>query len=184
MHVNRRTVIKQFLFVSAGVTLLPACLHEDKGKSSILLKNFQADRQQEKTLAELTETIIPATSTPGAAAISAHLFVLKMLDDCYKKEDQQKFMKGMDQFEKTVLTKYDRPFYKCSKPERESILSGINGKKDLPDELSFFYSTTKRLTIQVYSTSKFYLTKLQVYKMIPGKYKGCIPVKNDLTKTS
>ena len=184
MTVNRRTVIKQFLFVSAGVTLLPACLQEDKGKSSILLKNFMVNGQQEKNLAELTETIIPATATPGAKDISAHLFVLKMLDDCYKKEDQQKFVKGMEQFEKTSLKKFDKPFSKCSKTERETMLSGINGKKGLPEELSFFYSTTKRLTIQAYSPSKFYLTKVQVYKMVPGKYKGCVPVKNNLTTTS
>ena len=118
MTVNRRTVIKQFLFVSAGAVILPACLQEDKGKSSVLLKNFQLSGQQEKTLEELTETIIPATTTPGAKAVYAHLFVLKMLDDCYKKEDQQKFVKGLEQFEKTVQQKFDQPFAKCSKSQR------------------------------------------------------------------
>ena len=184
MIVNRRRAIKQFLFVSAGVAFLPACLQEDKSKSSIPFTHFQVTGQQEKNLAELTETIIPATATPGAKDVSAHLFVLKMLDDCYKKEDQQQFLKGMDAFEKAVTEKFNKPFAQCSKTERESMLSGINGKKNLPAELSFFYTTTKKLTLQAYTTSKFYLTKVQVYKMVPGKYKGCIPVNNHLTTTS
>jgi hypothetical protein len=176
MTVNRRTVIKQFLFVSAGVAVLPACLQDDKSKSAVLLKNFQLNGQHEKTLEELTETIIPATATPGAKAVYAHLFILKMMDDCYKKEDQQKFVKGLGQFEKNVQQKFDQPFAKCSKTQREEVLAGINGKKDIDPDLSFFYNTTKSLCIQAYTSSKFYLTNVQVYKMIPGKYKGCVPV--------
>ncbi len=175
MNVNRRTVIKQFLFVSAGAAILPACFQDDKGKSSVLLKNFQLNGQQEKTLEELTETIIPATSTPGAKAVYAHLFVLKMMDDCYRKEDQQKFIKGLGQFEKAALQKYSASFAKCSKAQREEMVAGINGKKDIDPDLSFFYENTKRLTIQGYTNSKFYLTNVQVYKMIPGRYKGCVP---------
>ena len=176
--VNRRKAIQQFLFVSAGIAFLPACLQDDKSKSSVVLKNLQVSGQQEKNLAALTETIIPTTDTPGARDVSAHLFVLKMLDDCYKKEDQQKYLGGMEAFEKAVAAKFSKPFDQCSKTEQASILAGINGKKDT-GELSFFYATTKKLTIQAYTTSKFYLTKLQVYKMVPGKYQGCVPVKNN-----
>jgi len=184
MVVNRRTVIKQFLFVSAGVAILPACLQEDNSKSSLLLKNIQISGQQEKNLAELAETIIPATATPGAKAISAHLFMLKMIDDCHTKEEQQRFIKGMELFGKTVQAKYNRPFHQCTKEEKNTMVAGINGKKDLAPELSFFYNTAKKLTIQAYTSSQFYLTKLQVYKMVPGKFEGCVPLKNDLSKTS
>jgi hypothetical protein len=175
MSVNRRTAIKQFLFVSAGAAILPACFQDDKGKSSVLLKNFQLNGQQEKTLEELTETIIPATTTPGAKAVYAHLFVLKMVDDCYKKEEQQQFINGLEQFEKAAAQKYGQAFAKCSKTQREEMVAGINGKKDIDPDLSFFYERTKRLTIQGYTNSRFYLTNVQVYKMIPGKYRGCVP---------
>ncbi|MEO5683657.1 MAG: gluconate 2-dehydrogenase subunit 3 family protein [Chitinophagaceae bacterium] len=184
MQVTRRKAIQQFLFVSAGVAILPACLQDDKSKSAILLKNFQVSGQQEKMLEELTETIIPTTATPGAKAVSAHLFALKMLDDCYKKEDQQQFMKGLTAFDKTAQEKFDQPFLKCNKTQRDTLLAAIDGKKDLPAELAFFYTTAKKLTIQAYTGSRFYLTSVQVYKMIPGKYRGCIPVKNHSIKTS
>ncbi len=46
-------------------------------------------------LAELAETILPKTDTPGAKDLAAHLFALKMVDDCYTKTNQEKYMKGM-----------------------------------------------------------------------------------------
>lgn len=43
---------------------------------------------QKKLLGELSETLIPASDTPGAKDVSAHLFALMMIGDCYKKEDK------------------------------------------------------------------------------------------------
>ena len=176
MIVTRRQAIQQFLFVSAGMALIPACM-QDKSKASIILKNMVIDGDQEKMLAELAETIIPATSTPGAKDISAHLFALTMLDDCYKKEDQQQFIKGMEQFEKTCSTKFGHSFAACTPEQRTSFLQQIESAKDSKDDLQFFYNTVKRLTIQAYTTSKFYLTNINIYKLVPGRYHGCVPVK-------
>jgi hypothetical protein len=176
MVVNRRSVIKQFAFISAGALLVPSCL-QDKSKSAILLKNIQINADQEKLLAELTETIIPATDTPGAKDVSAHLFALMMVDDCYKKTDQQKFMKGLEQFASFVKTSEGKSFVDCSIPQRESILAKVSVKKPVEDELSFFYSKVKQLTIQAYTSSQYFLTKVQVYEIIPGRYHGSVPVK-------
>lgn len=177
MAVNRRTVIKQIFCFSAGITLLPTCFGAVAGSSSVLLKNIRVSSDQEKTLDSLADTLIPSSATPGAKAIRADFFILKMMDDCYKKEDQQRFTRGLEQFKKIAVEKYGKEFYQCSRPERESILETIDGKKGLPAELAYFYPVTKRLTIQAYTSSQFYLTNVQVYKMIPGKFQGCVPVK-------
>ena len=127
-------------------------------------------------LADVSETFIPKTDTPGAKDLSAHLFALKMLDDCYKKEDQQKFISGLKDFEKFVKEKKGKSFSDCSIPERESILNDVD-KRESDDALSYFYSTQKNLTVQAYTTSKLYLTQVRDYKLVPGKYKGCVPAK-------
>jgi hypothetical protein len=196
MIVNRRTALKQFLVISAGAALLPSCL-QDQSKSTILLKNFQVDGRQEKLLAELAETIIPATSTPGAKDISAHLFVLKMLDDCYSKEDQQKFLKGLQQLEEAAKAATGQSFVKCTPAQREALISDIENRiaaghgmdssrngagsgkgPDSGNELDFCYSVMKRQTILAYSSSQFFLTKIHVYELVPGRYHGCVPVKS------
>lgn len=183
MMVNRRTALKSLLVISAGAALLPACL-PDQSNASIPLNNFRIDVQQEKLLAELAETIIPATSTPGAKDVSAHLFALKMLDDCYSKDDQQKFLKGLHQLEDTATTTTGQSFIKCTPAQRESLIGSIENKTSAGDELNFCYSVMKKQTILAYSSSQFFLTKVHVYELIPGRYHGCVPVKNELKTAS
>lgn len=175
--MQRRTLLKQLVFVSGGVLFLPSCLHHDS-KASILLKKISVTGEQEKLLSELCETIIPATDTPGAKDISAHLFALMMVDDCYKKEDQQTFVAGLKAFDKESESKFNKSFVDCTPAERSALLTQLESKKTANAELDYFYSATKRLTIQAYTTSKFYLTKVQVYELVPGRYHGCVPVKS------
>lgn len=177
MIVNRRTALKQFLIVTAGVTLIPSCMQE-KSKASIPLNNIKINAEQEKVLAALSETIIPTTDTPGAKETSAHLFAIKMIDDLHSEEDQQKFLKGLEAFEKKAENQFDKSFVNISGEQRNQLLTELeqSNKKDTPDDLSFFYSKMKGLTLQAYITSKYYLTKVQVYELVPGRFKGCVPL--------
>jgi hypothetical protein len=128
-------------------------------------------------LAELAETIIPKTDTPGAKDLSAHLFVLKMVDDCFPKEKQEKFVLGMKEFETFAEKKSGNPFAAGNAEQKQALVAGLDGHKSREDNLSFFYQTVKQLTVQAYSSSQFYLTNIRHYKMIPGKYQGCVPLK-------
>lgn len=179
--VNRRSAIRQLFCISAGVLILPACM-EDKTKSSILLKKMRISSEQEKLLEELAETILPKTSTPGAKDIYAHLFALKMLDDCYKEEDQKRFVHGMEQFDKKARAELETSFVKATPDQRQALLKKIEAEKDAKDDMTYFYSTTKGLTIQAYTTSEYYLARVHVYEMVPSRYHGCVPVKALSTK--
>jgi len=176
MIVSRRSVLKQMAITSAGLLLIPSCM-QDRSKASILVKNFTINTDQEAMLAELSESIIPKTTTPGAKDVYAHLFALKMMDDCRSKEDQEKFVKGLEAFEVFAKEKNGKSFLKSDKAERTSILEVMEKEKDAKDDKHFFYSTMKRYTIQAYTTSKFYLTNVQVYEMVPSRWHGCVPVK-------
>jgi hypothetical protein len=187
MMVTRRTALRSLLVISAGAALLPSCL-QDRSKSTVLLNNFQIDGEQEKLLAELAETIIPATTTPGAKDVAAHLFALKMLDDCYSKEDQQKFLKGLQQLDEAARAATGSSFIKCTPAQRASLIGSIDNKTlagknaDLSgNELGFCYSVMKKQTILAYSSSPFFLTKVHVYELVPGRYHGCFPVNNAKT---
>lgn len=173
--MNRRTTIKTFLAITAGVTLLPSCMH-DKSKSAILLKNFKIDDGHEQLLEELTETILPKTTSPGAKDLGAHLFALMMVDECFKKEDQQQFVKGMRAFDEFSRKQQGKSFTDLTSGQRNSLLIELEGRKNSEDDSSVFYRTVKRFTVQCYTTSKSYLTTVQVYEMAPGRYHGCVPV--------
>ena len=183
MPINRRTAIRQFLFVSAGVALLPACLHE-KTRSSVQLRHFTINPDQVQLLEQLAGTIIPGGTTPGAVAVSAHLFALKMLDDCYTKEQQQKFLIGLQQLEDAAQTVSGNGFAGSSPAQRQALLTEIENKKAPGNELNYFYSEMKRLTIQGYTSSQYFLTRVHIYELVPGRWHGCVPVNKDLNKAS
>jgi len=155
----------------------------DKGKASFLLKNIAVNGDQEKMLADLCETIIPKTNTPGAKDLSSHLFVMMMVDDCYKKEEQQKFVTGMQAFEELAKQKYNTAFINCTPDQKKELLTGLEKKlKDKnaapPYAAAAFYGITKRLTLQTFTSSQYYLTTVQMYNMVPGPiYKGSVPYK-------
>ena len=174
--MNRRSSIKNLIIISAGAALLPSCLQNSK-KSSINLKNIKIDGRDEDILSELSETIIPKTNTPGAKDVSAHLFALMMIDDCYAPAAQDKFIKGLKAFEELSEKKYNKSFQKCTPSERADLLKSIESKNNIPENVAFFYNTTKRLTIQAFTSSEYYLTKVHIYQLVPGKFYGCVPVK-------
>lgn len=176
MAVNRRSAIKQLLYVSAGMALLPACL-QHTSRASLTLKHISVDGDQEKMLAELVETIIPATTTPGAKELSAHLFTLIMMDDCYKKEEQQQWLSGLKAFEQASKKLNGQSFLESTTTQRAALLTAMEAGRYNKDDVSFFYSTTKHLTIQAYTSSKYFLTKVNVYELVPARFKGCVPLK-------
>jgi Gluconate 2-dehydrogenase subunit 3 len=173
--MDRRSSIKTLIIISAG-TLLPSCLQDDK-KSSVSYKKIKINKKKENLISEIGETIIPKTNTPGAKDVSAHLFALMMIDDCYDPDKQNQFEKGLKEFDEFSKKKFDKSFLKCTPSERSELLKSIEDKNGIPENVSFFYNTIKSLTLQAYTSSQYYLTKVHEYKLVPGVFYGCVPVK-------
>lgn len=174
-NFSRRTALKQLALVSLGMALVPSCM-EDRSKASLLLKSLKISPADEAMLAELCEIIIPKTNTPGAKDISAHLFVLKMVDDCSPKDQQEVFIKGMEEFKKICKETTGKSLVDCNAEERQKITDLLLAMKTEDVPLVQFLGMVKGRTIQAYTSSEFYLTKVKVYELVPGRYQGCIPV--------
>lgn len=172
--LKRREAIKQIFCITTAMALLPSCMN-DRRKSTILLSKISISAAEEDMLAELCETILPKSSTPGAKDISSHLFVLKMVDDCRKKEDQIKFLTGMKAFQERCKSTAGTDFMGSTPDERKAVLASIIAEKDDESDLKYFFKTVKGLTIQSFTASEFFMTKVQVFELIPGRYHGCVP---------
>jgi len=175
--MKRRTVIKNVVFFSAGAVFLPSCLQQSS-KPSVVLKNIKVSGEQEELVAALSEFILPTTSSPGAKQLFAHQYILMMVDDCFKKDDQEKFIKGLQQFNEFAKKKSGEMFTGADVSKRTGLLKTIESKKDIPEDILSFYNITKRLTIQSFTGSKYYLTEVRKYEMVPGRFHGCFPVTN------
>ena len=83
----------------------------------------------------------------------------------------------MTSFEKEAEKISGKSFLKQSAEERKMMLAEMEKRMDSKDDAIGFYKTIKRLTIQAYTSSQFFLSEVQVYELVPGRYHGCVPVK-------
>jgi len=175
--MERRLVIKQVLIMAGGLALLPSCLRQE-GKSTIQLKNISISLKQENILAEIVETLIPKTDTPGAKELKIHLFVLKMLDDCYEEKEQEQFVKGLDQFNEQAHSRFSKSFEQLTVSQQRELLSAQNLIADSSADLAVFYKIMKERAIDGYLNSQYVMTNLIIWELVPGRYNGYFPVKS------
>lgn len=182
--MNRRIAIRNMALILGSAVVLPSCLNNDKGKPVVELKHLKIDADQENLVTNLTETILPKTDTPGAKDLGINLFVFKMIDDCTTKEQQEKFLAGLKEFDDAADKKYSKSFNELTAAERNAFVKDIEqqakakkGDKAEPSKLQEFYWMVKGQTIFGYTTSKFFMTKEIVYELVPGRYNAMFPVK-------
>ena len=168
--MERRTALKNLLIITGGTIVIPSCFQKDNN-ASIPLKNLKFNRKEEQLLAEIAETILPASDTPGAKDTYAHIYALKIVDACYEKEAQEKFAKGLEQVAEMAEKNYNNSFINCTLHQKQNIVSDLENKK-APEEALEFYKHIKSLTIQGWQTSKPVLIPFLKYEVAPGRYNG------------
>ncbi len=164
--------------VTASAAILPSCLLDKKKKQTpVSLANFLVTENQQETVAAVSDILIPETDIVGAKSIGAHLFVLKMVDDCYNKQTQDAFLKGIDQLNEISNKQVDKSFVEATSKQREQIIKKIDIKEIDSLELREFYRLTRRHTIQAFMTCEYVMTQINGYELVPGRFNGCVPAK-------
>lgn len=161
-------------------------------RSSISFSSFLSP-QQDALLVAMVDTIIPATDIPGAKDLDVHLFVQKMITDCYETEVQESLKKGLDAVEVMAQQSYTTPFSQCNTTQREALLTQLEIPPTTEDtsvsqetEISIenkvsseqyeFFALVKDLTIRGFMTSEYVMTNHTDYNMMPGHFYGCVSV--------
>lgn len=183
--MNRRTALKQVGLLTAGAMLVPACVRK-VNEATVALKNIAITGDQEALLADIVGTFIPATDTPGAKELDIHKYVLRMVDDCQDRESQQHFVTGLGQVDESTETRFDKTFSDCTTEERITLFGELEEKKTpekmgdgKESQLYALYSIVKRYAIQGYLSSEYIMTNVLVYNMVPGRFDGCIEIKDE-----
>jgi hypothetical protein len=170
MEISRRDAIKRAAMMLGGSLLLPDILKAWDGTPASN-PDFRLTLNQEDTLAELCETIMPTTSTPGAKAAGVPEFVRKMIADCYKREDQAVFAEGLTLLDNICRKQHGDAFAVVSNEKRVALV------KELESTNSAFWKLIKYLVVTGYFTSEIGLTQNTRYEMVPGRYDGSAPYK-------
>ncbi|MDI9337920.1 MAG: gluconate 2-dehydrogenase subunit 3 family protein [Alphaproteobacteria bacterium] len=154
---------------------------------------FNAD--QMALLDEISETIIPKTSTPGAKDAQVAAFMNVYVRDCYTPDHQLVFIEGIKKVNETCQSCCKKSFLEASPEERLKCLNILDKEQeafqktlktvketetDLNPDLTpipHYFRLMKELTIFGFFTSEIGATKALRYIEVPGKFDGSYPYK-------
>lgn len=180
--MNRRISIKSILIAGLGGGFFYSGCRSVFDNSEIDLESLFRHKE---LIAELAETIIPATATPGAKDAKVEDFIIKMILECEEPKTQNKFLSGLRDLQSYSKENYGNTFQNCTLSDRIAILKYYENKtfghgifNKIETKLfgeSFFYKL-KSLTIIGFCTSEVGATKALAYDPIPINYIACIPL--------
>jgi Gluconate 2-dehydrogenase subunit 3 len=151
-------------------------------------------------LDELSDTIIPATNTPGAKAAKVGEFMNVFVSDCYRADQQKAFTEGIAALDETCKKQFSKNFMALTPAERNQVLVSLEtDAKTFNEQLKqkeqmardaarqeikefngaplHYYSMMKQLTLLGYFTSEIGMKQALRFLPVPGKYDGAFPYK-------
>jgi hypothetical protein len=189
--MNRREYIKNTA-AALGLTLTGISMSEIlvscQMQSKLDWKPAFFTNNQAALIAEIAETILPKTKTPGAKGMGVPQFIDKIVNDTMDLDGQKAFIDGLESFENDVKSEYNLDFISISADQKKEYLEkldkekprsgltmwGITLEKDAPKPT--FFMTIKALTLFGFFTSEEIGRNLLVYDPVPGEYIGCMPL--------
>jgi hypothetical protein len=179
--MNRREALERVALLMGGTVIGGAAFLQGCKSTDTKAAGFSITADQLAFLDEVAETIIPATSTPGAKAAKVGAFMQVMVTDCYDQKDQQVFVSGITEIDNASKKTFSKGFMEVTPEDRTSLLNGINkelkayndSKKD--GDPNHYFGLMKQLTLLGFFTSEVGATQALRYVAVPGKYEGCIP---------
>jgi hypothetical protein len=195
--MNRRELLKLIAAATGGVViggefLLSGCKNPESNP-------FEFTEDNIAFLDEVAETILPQTSTAGAKAAGVGRFMTVMVNDCYTKEDQEVFHKGINTLDDACKKMHSHSFMKATPEQRKELLISVDKetKEDIKKKAEFdndqkekekqrqekgttdfkkqtmpnhYFQQLKQLAIFGYFTSEKGRKEGLRYTPVPGKY--------------
>jgi hypothetical protein len=180
--MNRRDAIGRVGLILGG-TLIGAEFFISGCKSTSSKVDDLFAKENVALFNEIGETILPATTTPGAKAADVGNFMARMVQDCYKTEDQKIFLKGIETLNDASSKKFGKKFIEADTKQRTELLTELDAeqkaytKNKKPEDPNHYFRMMKELTLLGFFTSEVGATKALRYVAIPGRYDGCVPYK-------
>jgi len=172
--MDRRKAIKNLAIVSGGLITLPQWM-VSCGVSDTTIHQTSFSIVEQKILASITDTIIPAGNSIGALSVGVDKFLQKLIDDCYEKDVQGNVKTQLKSLEESAKATNKKSFAECIQKQREELLLKFSAsqKKEEKD----FFDTIKSETIRGFNTSQQVMQEYLDYKVAPGHYYGSVDVK-------
>ncbi len=171
--MKSRLLLKS-LSTSVGALLAMPAWAKHWNLQSIESQTSFLSANQADVLSEIVTTIIPEGAIPGAKSLGVPVFIEKMISDCYEKNAQEDFKKGLENINVVSNGTYSQLFANLSAPQKEELLKNMAVSTDTKQKE--FYGLIKNLTIQGYLSSEYIMVNYLNYEIAPSHYYGCVNV--------
>lgn len=172
--MDRRKALRNLAIVSGGLITLPQWM-VSCGVSDTVVHHTSFSIAEQKILASITDTIIPAGNSIGALSVGVDKFLQKLIDDCYEKEVQENIKAQLKGLEVSAKTNHNRIFAECTQAQREELLLKLSTSENKSEK--DFFDQIKSETIRGFNTSQKVMQEYLGYKIAPGHYYGSVDVK-------
>ena len=170
--MKRREALQRIAVISATAAVLPAC---DFAPVPVF-ENIPLERQEWRSLEWLANQIIPTEGLEVSTPESRTDFVLQMVNDCYRPEDIEKYVAGLQGFGNYLKEQFDATYDRLDQEQRSKLLTQLQEGGVAPENVQYFFNTTRDLSRRHFTSSEFFLTNYLDYEFVPGRYLGCVPV--------
>jgi len=183
--MDRREALKRAAWVMGTAISAPTIMAVLKGcaaKPTLDWKPVFFTEEQAGLVSQLAETIIPKTDTPGAKEAGVPSFIDLVVKDCYKKEDQEKFVAGLKAFDEQAKSEAGDLFLDLDAAKQTEFINKVYkqaaeaAKTAEPTADRPFILTMRELTLTGFFTSEPGATQVLQYEAVPGAYHGCLPL--------
>lgn len=180
--ITRRKAL--FLFVVAIVSFVAMRVFYRK-QISEAEKERRALSSYKKLIEEISETVIPATDSPGAKDARVTDYIINVVENCLSEKDRIVILSGLEDLEKYCIKRFSTSFTICTPENKVAVLQYFEKKWILPNPFlnkvrrkivgQTFFEQMKLLIVSGYCTSELGATKGLAYDHIPRKYVPCVP---------
>ena len=138
-------------------------------------------------LNDIGETILPSTEdVPGAKAAKIGDYIFMMYSDMMKEDDKLLLVDGFHRVDTDSYELFKNDFVNLEKDKKEFLIQGYQNEALVTGQQKsaglktedHFFNLIKGLTLSGYFSSEVGMTQARVYVPIPGKFIGCVPLKD------
>lgn len=187
--MDRRTAIKQAALItgyaisaSAISAVWQSCQRDANSATEAWSPSFFTE-EQGAAITEISDTILPATDTPGASDVGVPQFIDQYAHICLTQEEQGEFREGLEQLLADCKTEYGKTFVDCTQEQRLAFLNAVDERArkitglnpGLEEEQHPIFLRLKGLVLMGYFTSETIGKEVTAFLPIPGKYEPCMP---------
>jgi len=185
--ITRREAIFRVSAMLGGVALigqsamLAGCEERSVDQSRAPSGNSLFTQSDIELLAEVADTILPETDTPGAKAAGVGPFIAMMVADTYYADDQRIFRDGLQSLQTDCMDMHDAGFVEVKPAQRLALLENLDVEQHRymqsheEDSPAHYFRMLKELTLLGYFTSEIGCTQALRYVESPGRFDPCVP---------